>query len=763
AAGTAAAQWALLAVPAALAAPFLAVPLLRLLRDAGALDADLPPSAATAAGWWVVAAALAVHAAAVLVPVVRAARDRHASRRLRLRAGRFAAAQRTGADLALAAVAVLGWLQLLRYRTPLADEGTLDPLLLLAPVAMTAATVLLSLRLLPLAGRAADRLARRTAGLVLPLGGWQLGRRTRGHAGPVLLVALALAVASLSGTALAILHRGDHDQAVFRTGADLRIEAGDDSAGFLPRLDRHAAYAALPGIRATTPVVALGGQVGSESVGVTAVDTAEIPATRRPGSPSGPIPALRPDLYSSSTAEQMARLGADVREHGLLLPGRPRTLDLRAVLSATGPTGAAPLTVQLTLEDGDGLGHTLSHPLPPFDGREHALRIPLGTHPQYPLRITGLRLSVPPGEESQRRTYRVRLSGPRAAAPFPGWRDGFSGRTPSPWLAGCPGVDPPRNRAGERPAAGLVLCADDTGDGELLDAVLRGPDLDIRQDLLTWRIDLRPDTPGKAAPIPALVDGVLAATGEAEPGDTLTLTLDSREYRVRVIGRIDGIPGFDRSRGRLLLDTRALAARLTHAGQPPPREAFWWLAATDGDPAPALAAARAPAAPGAALGTTRDVAQERAALARSPLRAGTDAALALCLVLAPAFAVIGFTLHTVLSVRSRAREFALLRALGTRPRQLTAVLWTEQLCLAAFAALTGTLTGTALAAVITPVTGVDDHGFPVYPGLLATVPWSRVLPIAAGTVLLICLAVTAAARLLTRADLVRVLRAGEDR
>src|SRR5690606_30442614 len=117
--------------------------------------------------------------------------------------------------LGLAAVAVLGWLQLARYHTPV-TRGGVDPVLVLAPVAMTTAAALLVLRALPLIARLTDPAARSGTGLVLPLGGWQIARRARRHAGPALLVTLALAVAALSSTALAVLDRGDHDQAVFR-------------------------------------------------------------------------------------------------------------------------------------------------------------------------------------------------------------------------------------------------------------------------------------------------------------------------------------------------------------------------------------------------------------------------------------------------------------------------------------------------------------------------------------------------------------------
>ncbi|MFG2523397.1 hypothetical protein [Streptomyces sp. NPDC048527] len=127
--------WASVALPAGLAAPFLAGPLMGLLGRAGLVPGGVPESAAAATGWAAVLLVVLLHGAAVLVPTVRAVRDRRAVSRLRLRVGRFAGAQRAGADLALAAVAVLGWTQLRQYRSSLSGSGGVDPVLVLAPVA----------------------------------------------------------------------------------------------------------------------------------------------------------------------------------------------------------------------------------------------------------------------------------------------------------------------------------------------------------------------------------------------------------------------------------------------------------------------------------------------------------------------------------------------------------------------------------------------------------------------------------------------------
>lgn len=394
-------QWAVVALPVGVAAPFLAGPLLRLLEGAGLLHGGVPDAATIGAAWVAAAFAVVVHGCAVLLPTLRVVRDRQAVSRLRLRVGRFAGAQRVGADVMLAAVAVLGWLQLRQYRSPVAGDGV-DPVLVFAPVVMTTAAALLVLRLLPFLTRAIDPLARRGKGLVLPLGGWQIGRRAARHAGPALVVTLALAVAALSSTALAILDRGDHDQAVFQVGADLRIEPGES----VPAGERRATYGALPGVDTVTPVVTTEGYIGQDAVAVTGVNT------RR-----GPVPSLRGDLADRPLRELVAPLGEGVPTHGLSVGGARAggpggsgrswgELPLRVRLSADGPGRRPVVPVRLTVffEDDDGLVHSSAVLLKEGDLRRLPLKVPVRSGG---LRILQIDLSM--AGETVRRTYRLRI------------------------------------------------------------------------------------------------------------------------------------------------------------------------------------------------------------------------------------------------------------------------------------------------------------------------------------------------------------------
>ncbi|MFH8489725.1 FtsX-like permease family protein [Streptomyces longisporoflavus] len=748
------AQWAVIALPAGIAAPFLAGPLLRLLEGAGLLHGRTPDVAVIGAAWVASAFAVVVHGCAVLLPTVRVVRDRQAVSRLRLRAGRFAGTQRVGADVALGAVAVLGWLQLRQYRSPVTGDGV-DPVLVFAPVVMTTAAALLVLRLLPLLTRAIDPLARRGRGIVLPLGGWQIGRRAARHAGPALVVTLALAVAALSSTALAILDRGDHDQAAFAVGADLRIEPGES----VPSGERRAAYGALPGIDAVTPVVHTEGYIGQDAVTVTGINTAR-----------GPVPSLRGDLAERPVRELVAPLGKGVARHGLAVAGAGSKgaageLPLRVRLSADGP-GRAAVPVRLTVyfEDEDGLVHSSAALLKEGGPRTVPLKVPVRGGA---LRILQIDLSM--AGETVRRTYRLRVDRVPGLTEEAEWRD-LREDAPDRYGAGCPGAERPRGKVGESP--GPVLCKDRPAPGALLDAVLRGPDTRLKYP--TWNVRLGTDSAERRPAAPALADRALLEAGAVRVGDVVTVRRSTGgSARLKIIGRIAAVPGVPRDRPRLLADSRAVAAQLVLSGALPGAESVWWAgagaSAGTGGGAEAGAVGRGDASAAwravrerPRLGTAVDVPHARVELGEDPLRRGARAGLWLCLALAPAFAVIAFTLHTVLSARARGREFALLRALGVRRGQLAAYLWTEQLALAGAAALLGTLLGAGLAAVIMPVITVDAAGNPVFPGLLTEVPWMRVCLVGGGVTVVICGVVSGVAHVLGRVDLGRVLRAGEE-
>ncbi|MEU3611553.1 ABC transporter permease [Streptomyces sp. NPDC006872] len=730
----AAAEWALTGVPAAVAAPFLA--------------GLLHPGSRGAGAWAAVGLTLLVHAAAVLLPVLPSTPARPA------RGARAAAAQRLGADLALLAVAALGYLELRRHRSLIADVGTgsasADPVLVLVPALVAGAAALLLLRLLPLTSLLLDAFGRRSRGLVLSLAGWQLSRRAARNAGPVVLMCLAMAVSAFATTALACLGGLASEEAAFTVGADVRISPSAD-AGY-PSSVLGAAYRALPAVTAVTPVT-------QSTVNLPGGATEGLVGTVGGPAPRTPSPVVP----------------------GIPLPGRPTALLLDERLRSDG-SRAAP-SLELTVQDASGLVSVVAARLPPADGARHTVVIPLdvpqsGGHPRtYPLTVTAVDVLPQPDVRPARLDLELLRVGAR----------GTTGTDTDTWITRLPGgqvwadgtahaADSTAGACNGKPAGGYGLgapgvCSIAPGGSEVLRTTvstgIRASQAveDVFGDLADSDYDTRPGSQvrlvagpaGKPAPLPVRADASTLRDARLSVGSTTTLGLGGGRVTARIVGRVDSLPGLGRGQGHLIADQRQLAAALTLAGVDQQDPAFWWIGSTDS----ARTAAAVEAQP--ALGRVATTARTAAALQADPFRSGLRRVLELVRYLAPCFAVIAFTVHAVVSTRQRRKEFALLRAIGVRSRSLSALLGAEQLSLALFAVVPGALMGMALASAVLPLVTVDDSGQAPYPPLPLVIPWGTVALTAVATAVAISAVVLALARLLARVDLVRVLRAGEDR
>ncbi|MER6084598.1 ABC transporter permease [Streptomyces sp. NPDC001833] len=726
----AAAEWALTGVPAAVAAPFLA--------------GLLHPGTRSTGAWAAVGLTLLVHAAAVLLPVLPSARSRPA------RGARAAAAQRLGADLALLAVAALGYLELRRHHSLLAGLGTggasADPVLVVVPALVAGAAALLLLRLLPLTSLLLDVCARRSRGLVLALAGWQLSRRAARNAGPVMLMCLAVSVSAFATTALACLGGLASEEAAFTVGADVRISPSADDS--YPSSVLGAAYRALPAVTSATPVT-------QSTVNLPGGTTEELVGTIGGPAPRPPSPVVP----------------------GIRLPGRPTALLVDERLSSDGSRAAPDLG--LTVQDAFGVVSTVTARLPAADGARHTVVVPLavalsGGHPrEYPLTVTAVSVLPQPNVRPARLDLELIRVGARGTADtwitgLPGgqvWADGTDHAADST-AGACRG-----NPTGAYGPGTPGVCSVDRGGPEVLrttistgirasqaseDAfgVLAGSDYETRPGS---RLRLVAGPAGAPGPLPVRADASALSEVRLGVGSTVTLNLGGAEVTVKIVGRVGSLPGLGRGQGHLIADQRQLATATTRTGADQKDPAFWWLGSTDS----ARTAAATEAQP--ALGRVTTTARTAASLRADPFRSGLRRVLELVRYLAPGFAVIAFTVHAVVSTRERRKEFALLRAVGVRAGSLSALLGAEQLGLALFAVVPGALMGMALASAVLPLVTVDDSGQTPYPPLPLVIPWWTVALTAVATAVAISAVVLALARLLGRVDLVRVLRAGDDR
>ncbi|MGW7343204.1 FtsX-like permease family protein [Streptomyces sp. NPDC054854] len=714
-----AAESLVLALPAAVLAPLLTPLLLRVAAGHGPL-AGVPME--TGGTWvlWPVAAGCALLCVlpAVLPAVLRGAASGVLARAGR-RGARVSAAARSGLDLAVAAFAYLAYRQLDRYSgaesaARAGDPGGLgvDPVLVAAPTLALCAGTLLVLRVLPFAARLGGWLAARGRGLGQALVGWQLARRPAAATGPVLLLVLAVSSGVLALGQHSAWSDSQRDQASFTTAGGLRITGSD-----LAPLGQGGRYAALPGGDRATPVLRVAHALPDAGTGeLLALDSAAVARS---------VP-LRADLRDRRPMN--ALFGPlSVKPQGgtgIELPGTPRRIDVDVTLRAERASGGPRLAVLLR----DRFGLTYRTPVAALpEGGDGTVSVdvaalagaPLGAAAP-PLTITGFALAygaepgffAPPdalepvtGELTVRRVSVVGAPGGPAVpvqAPPPAW----DLTTPS---------------LGNGTPAGRLLPLD-PGSPNLLRLRYQGGA--IGSLVLTA-------TPAGSAPpaLPGLATHAYLKAVGAEVGDVIRVGLGMDVVPVRITGVVNSLP---------VAGARAVAVDLGAAGRmlgamdghalPAPDE--WWLPAASGDDsAPGRAAAELRAATGSQRVLLReDVATE---LLDDPLSAGPQTALAALAVACAVLAAIGFAASAAAAARRRARESAILLALGAPRRGLARAAAIEGCVLVGLGTAVGLGLGALIVHTTVPLMILTTGARRPVPEVLVDLPGLQVLLLAA--------------------------------
>ncbi|MFI7451285.1 FtsX-like permease family protein [Nonomuraea sp. NPDC049714] len=377
----------LVAVPCAVAAPFLAPPLLSLVHALPWIDASgvrLAPAADL--GTFLVSIAVALASAVLLMlPALTGARRTYVEEQTsRGRGGGRGLMERAGADVALLVVAALAIWQLRHYGAPVTGTAGgalgIDPLIVSGPALALLTGGMLGLRLVPRISRLAERLTTRRPSLAPALGAWQVSRRPLRYAGPALLLTMAIAIGIVSMATASTWRTSQLDQARHQAGADLRLSGPPDGPE-LGTFGRGSAFAALPGVTAASPAFRGQADVGGDTATLLGLDAGKL--TR--------IFQLRPDLSARSVDEMARALGASRAGAGALeLPGEPATLTVEAHLDRE-----LPLRVQIS----DALGVWRELPLTArgADRLGVDLKAPAGRSGKitYPLSVRGF-VATPP-------------------------------------------------------------------------------------------------------------------------------------------------------------------------------------------------------------------------------------------------------------------------------------------------------------------------------------------------------------------------------
>jgi FtsX-like permease family len=738
-----------------------------LLATTGPLKAaalELPGSAfggggtGSPAGTWLdaIAAALAVTViaiAAMLGPVLGTGPAITEARVRRGRQAAIAGATRVGADIALIVLAILAGWQLRRYSAGSGPGTTIDPVLALAPALALAGGTIVTLRLLPAAARAGDRLAGRGRRLTAPLAGWQVSRQPLRQGGAALLLVMAVATGTLALVQHASWSRSAGDQGSFAAGADVRVDtpsaltpgttgAITDSTGV-----RHAMAVYVQLQAAPAEILAVNAAQAAGTVRIRA-DQTSIPAGKLFGeiipksAPGTPIPG-RPDAITFTAA--LAPAGVPVPGGGILPLS---TGQASAIAGELGPVAAT-----VTVADGTGDMYQLNAGLLPADGHEHVLVASLGgADVSYPLRLVQIALTyqLPPAQAAL-------LALTVTAPSLTGWRASAT----SPGLRSVQ-VQGDTFATSALPGNGTWQAKGDTatftfssgfGQGSFIPpstSPVSPPPVPVPVDA---QVTLNAPAGSTLAPLPAIATSAFADANNVGTGSLVLATVNGLQVPLSIVAVVRSFPTVTADTGGLIVDLPAVQQRVVSQGTPPLSVTEWWLATADHQIPPGLSGSLPP---GSAV---TGAAQATAELTGDPLSAAPEQVLLALAAAAALLAITGFWVSIAADVRQRRAENALLAALGVSQRSAALQLCLEKLLLSVPSAVLGVVLGAVVARLLVPavtLTAAATHPVPP-PVTLFDLP--QTLPLAAAVAIIPALAT--ALIVIRRPDPAAELRAAE--
>ncbi|MET7946007.1 ABC transporter permease [Micromonospora sp. NPDC005324] len=679
-AGLAAREATLVVAPAAVLGPLIAAEALRYVRPGG--SGDLSTAGGNTTLVWAAAAATAAGClVAMVLPTLRGAGTYVADMAARSRPNRAASVQRASVDLVLVALAVLAWVQLRRYASPLAGSGGqlgIDPLLVAAPTLGVLAGAVLALRVLPPLTRFAERFVDRRPWTATMFGMWQAGRRP--HAGPVLLLALAVGGSTLAWSLISTGERSQVEQAGHTVGADLRVT---ERAGVAPP-NRATQLAALPGVDRVLPAWRDEVRVGRQNLPVTVigVDPASAPGVVR----------LADRLADGSASQQYQRmLAARGPAGGVELPEGTRTITGIVRTPVEKPDEPHRISVTLLVTSAEGLAFRLPAADAPSDGR-----------------ATRFTVQLPDVEETRFRVAGFEADGGRAGG------DSYGLQVEGLTLIDADGKARPADLAGDWAATWV--------EGPRVPVRKSGSGFVASRPVQRWpglaRIDQGPTrfvvVPAAKAAVPVLMTPGVRDALSLRVGDTVDFSLSGATLPVHLVGELSAVP--TTAAAGVLLDLPAAVDALIRSGGTLRQVPEWWVGAGDAN----AAAQAASALPGVTV-LNREAAIKAAA--DDPYWRGSRTGMLAAAFGAVLLALVGLMVDVWATARRRLGEFAVLHTLGATPRLMARALLAEQTFLAGIGVGVGLLLGTVVGATMAPLVILTPAAGRPTPPAAFVLPW----------------------------------------
>lgn len=657
--------------------------------------------------------------ASILVVTAIRSTDQQARSRSRLRG----VAARSGGDLLLVGLAAVSYLQL---RDHASDQGAgVDPVLVAAPVLCLVALAVVALRVVPWVARGAERYARRSRRLVVPLAAWEVARRPQSTVIGLLLV-LGTAAATFGVSFDSTWSSSQTDQADARVGTALSVDLAP-----LPTL---AQGTAIAGATHGTPA-----PVTHRTIGVGAWSDSST------ASGSGGTWLVGVDTTRASTLLR-GRLPAGETWAGLTaglapstpIPSVPIASDadgVQVTITGTGTGGGRPLNVLPTVVVQDAWGNRspLAGTSVTLDGQQHLVTLPFPPSPRPiagELTVVGVDLQV--AADAAADPASRDLSTPLSVTTEirGGVQQGSSGATE--WTASLASVSIPS-------VTGATVRAEG-GNGVTT--------VTAEATVATYLLGITPAelmlTPF-AAPeeVPVVVPEDVARKTGSGPGTELELTVGSATVRARVIATAPYVPSAVGHPAVLADEDLLSRAVLTQLERGTLTDA-WWLGTPDDTPGTDVRVR--------ALGLGEPVSAAATAdrLSSGPLRVGIRVALGLLVAAAFVLAVAGTVLHTVASLEARSVEIARLLGIGISRRAVVASLVIQHAAVNLLVVGAGAVAGGVVAAVVGPHLAMSETGQVPVPKPITVLPWGDEALLVAGLLVLLTAAVLPVAHVLVR-------------
>ena len=764
----------LIALPAVLLGPPLAALSLRILNSYGPLAGigmSIDPIITSTAYLLALVTGLAC-VVALTLPALVSARSFSKARADRGRQESQAFSQRAGLDLVLLLLAALAYWQLRRYSAPITQtvEGRLgiDPLLVSAPAIGLLAGAVIALRTIPQLARLSEVIASRGTRIVPALGAWQVARRPMRYARSALLLILALGIGLFAVSYSETWKLSQVDQADYQVGADVRVTPNQRVGRAIPRYALPDAYSQVEGITASIPVSREVGQISRSAGSGHAILLDTVGAAG--------VVEFRPDLSDEPFAELMSRLAERRPELATLpLPGEPQEIAIDVLMEidpiaedAEIPDGWEPddrrlqisPIIAMVLQDANGSLFRIEFGTIPESAEASRLMAPVIyqlqngaiARPAYPLSIVDFEVRIVAPRVVQR-SATIDITGLHLsdAAGGTSWASVEIPQSPDAWqysgqavmtILEAPEITLSPSSAGAGLAVGIRSGMASGNQVAQVIYYLRPAGTDL------------PDT------IPVLVSENFLAVTSSSLGDTSEVQFGDLRGSIEIVGVIRGFPTLSAdSNGLFIADLPTVAMHRFEPGRPLLTPDELWIDVEDVhiDDVVTL------------LGQdpflsrrveSRD--QRAQTLLSDPVALGAIGSLSLGFVAAIIFAGVGFIVSAIVSARERMTEFALLRALGLSPRQLLRWMTLENGILLLIALIGGTLLGLSLSWLILPLISVTQQATRVFPEVEVVIPWTTIILLELGVVVVLGLIVGSVALILRRVGLGSMLRLGED-